>query len=105
MSVKTWTARTVCVSCFGVINIIIVHTSPLSFVANGVGASIGFCLPPLGRAVSAAGEGPAAVQRDLWVGYLRSYEHMGRARVRCSGEVDTTSVLIYYDYTILLSYY
>ena len=49
----------------------------LGYLAHGVGKSIGFCLP-WPRA-------DASTRPVLWIGFLRSYEHMGRARVTCSG--------------------
>jgi hypothetical protein len=45
----------------------------IGYVATEVGASLGLCLPTL----------PG--KSHLWIGYLRSYEHMGRAGVTCAG--------------------
>jgi hypothetical protein len=59
----------------------------LGYVAYGVGKAISFCLP-WPSADSMGGAGGAPVRKPpsvLWVGFLRSYEHMGRARVSCSG--------------------
>ena len=67
----------------------------LGYLAYGVGKSIGFCLPwpTPGERVSAGGalRKPPQV---LWVGFLRSYEHMGRARVSCSGACSCASDVI-----------
>jgi hypothetical protein len=52
----------------------------IGLLANGVGRSISFCLP--WPDPTHAGQRPPQV---LWLGFLRSYEHMGRARVSCSG--------------------
>ena len=51
----------------------------LGFLAYGVGRAMSFCLP---WPTAAQGGKPPSV---LWLGFLRSYEHMGRARVGCSG--------------------
>ena len=51
----------------------------LGYLAHGVGRSISLCLP--WPAPGSATRPP----RVLWLGFLRSYEHMGRARVSCSG--------------------
>jgi len=45
----------------------------LGYVATEVGSALGLCLPTL------LGES------HLLIGYLRSYEHMGRAAVSCAG--------------------
>jgi len=47
----------------------------LGFVATRAGASMGLCLPAP----------TAGTKSHLWLGYLRSYEHMGRLSVSCSG--------------------
>ena len=59
----------------------------LGYLAYGVGKAISFCLP-WPSADSMGGAGGAPVRKPpsvMWVGFLRSYEHMGRARVSCSG--------------------
>ena len=54
----------------------------LGYLANDIGSSIGFCFP----APDAGEKAERGAQRTaLWVGYLRSYEHMGRASLGCSG--------------------
>ena len=56
----------------------------LGYVAFGVGKAISFCLPWPSRS-GADGGGRRKPPSVLWIGFLRSYEHMGRARVTCSG--------------------
>ena len=51
----------------------------LGYVARQPGESLSICLP--WPAVGSHALRP----KVLWLGYLRSYEHMGRARVTCSG--------------------
>lgn len=60
----------------------------VGYLAHGVGKALSFCLP-----WPAVGSGvrPPSV---LWVGFLRSYEHMGKARVSCSGACGCADDLI-----------
>ena len=51
----------------------------LGYLGYGLGKSLSFCLP------WPAEGAPVRPPSVLWVGFLRSYEHMGRARVSCSG--------------------
>ncbi|KAL1503500.1 hypothetical protein AB1Y20_011981 [Prymnesium parvum] len=51
----------------------------LGFVAHAAGDTMSFCLPWPPAASK------ALRPRVLWLGFLRSYEHMGRARVACFG--------------------
>ena len=51
----------------------------LGYLANGVGKSIGFCLPWPSPGEMVTHRPPSV----LWIGFLRSYEHMGRAGVSC----------------------
>lgn len=60
----------------------------LGYLAYGTGKSIGFCLPWPSATSAGDAAGGAMLRKPpsvLWVGFLRSYEHMGRARVSCSG--------------------
>lgn len=51
----------------------------LGYVGYGVATGLGLCLPwPKADSL-------ARPPQVLWLGFLRSYEHMGRAKVHCSG--------------------
>ena len=52
----------------------------LGYLAVGVGKSLSLCLP---WPSEGARTKPPQV---LWLGFLRSYEHMGRARLHCDGQ-------------------
>ena len=54
----------------------------LGLVAKHAADTLALCLPPLTQPTAGATRREAA--RVLWLGYLRSYEHMGRARVTCA---------------------
>jgi len=51
----------------------------LGYVAHDIGRSISMCLP------WPAPGGKAKPPQVLWLGFLRSYEHMGRVKTHCSG--------------------
>ena len=54
----------------------------LGLVATHAADTLALCLPPLTQPGAGATRCEAA--RVLWLGYLRSYEHMGRVRVTCA---------------------
>jgi hypothetical protein len=60
----------------------------LGYLADGVGKSLSLCLPwPM--------EGASTIPPQvLWLGFLRSYEHMGRARLHCDGQCSCTPDVI-----------
>jgi hypothetical protein len=60
----------------------------LGYLAVGVGKSLSLCLP---WPTEGARTKPPQV---LWLGFLRSYEHMGRARLHCDGQCSCTPDVI-----------
>ena len=60
----------------------------LGYLAVGVGKSLSLCLP---WPMEGARTKPPQV---LWLGFLRSYEHMGRARLHCDGQCSCTPDVI-----------
>ena len=60
----------------------------LGYLAHDVGRSIAFCLPWPSETSTAR---PPSI---LWLGFLRSYEHMGRVRVSCTGQCACAPELI-----------
>ena len=60
----------------------------LGYVASQPGDSLSLCLP------FPAGGAAARSPKVLWLGYLRSYEHMGRVRVSCDGGCSCLATLI-----------
>ena len=60
----------------------------LGYLAVGVGKSLSLCLP---WPMEGASTKPPQV---LWLGFLRSYEHMGRARLHCDGQCSCTPDVI-----------